>query len=32
MHTGLSWGNLRERVDLGDLGVNGRVTLKCIKK
>jgi len=25
MHTGLWWGNLEERNNLGDLSVNGRV-------
>jgi len=24
------WGNLRERGDLKDIGINGRIMLKCI--
>jgi len=28
MHTGLWWGNLRERDHLGDLGIDGSVILK----
>jgi hypothetical protein len=24
------WGNLREREDLKDIGINGRIILKCI--
>jgi hypothetical protein len=26
------WGNLRERGDLKDIGINGRIMLKCIIK
>jgi hypothetical protein len=29
---GSGWENLRERDSLGDLGVNGRIILKCILK
>jgi len=28
MHVGFCWGNLREREDLVDIGVNGRIILK----
>jgi len=30
MHIGFWWGNLREREDLVDIGVNGRIILKQI--
>jgi len=30
MHTGFSWGNLRERDRLENLGVSGRTILKWI--
>jgi len=29
MHTGFWWGTLRTRYHLEDLGVDGRVILKC---
>jgi hypothetical protein len=29
-YTGLWWGNLRERHHLEDLGVDGRIILRCI--
>jgi hypothetical protein len=32
VHTGLWWGNLRERDDLKHLGIGGRIILKCIFK
>jgi len=32
VHSGLWWGNLRERGHLKDPGVNGRVILKGILK
>jgi hypothetical protein len=32
MHTVVWWGNLGERVHLEDLGVGGRLILKCIFK
>jgi hypothetical protein len=31
MHTEFWWGNLKERHDLEDLGVDGRVILKWLK-
>jgi hypothetical protein len=30
VHTGLWWGNLRERDNLEELSVDGRIILKCI--
>ena len=30
VHTGIWWGNLREGSHLSDLGVDGRIILKCI--
>ena len=30
MHTGVWWGNLRERDRLGNPSVDGRIILKCI--
>ena len=30
MHTGFWWGNLRERYNLGDPGLDGRIILKWI--
>jgi hypothetical protein len=30
MFTGFWWGNLKERVHLGDSGVDGRIILRCI--
>jgi hypothetical protein len=30
VHTGFGWGNARERVHLGNLGVNGRIILRLI--
>jgi hypothetical protein len=30
VYTGLWWGNLRERDHLEDLGVDRKITLKCI--
>jgi hypothetical protein len=32
VHRGFWWKNLRERNNLEDLGVNGRIILKCIFK
>jgi len=32
VHTGLWWGNLRERDHLEHLGIGGRIILKCIFK
>jgi len=32
VHTGFWWGNLGERDQLQDLGVNGRIILKWIRK
>ena len=32
MHTGFWWRNLKERDHLGDLGINGRIILKCVFK
>jgi hypothetical protein len=32
MLAGFWWGNLRERDYLVDLGVDGRITVKCILK
>ena len=32
MHTGFWWGDLREKNHLEDLGIGGRVILKCIFK
>lgn len=32
MHTGFWWGNLSERDYLEDLGIDGRILLKCISK
>jgi hypothetical protein len=29
-YTGFRWGNLRERYDLGDLGLDGRIIRKWI--
>jgi len=28
VHTGFWWGNLRERVHLGDTDINGRIILR----
>jgi hypothetical protein len=30
IHTGVCWGNLKERDYLKDVGVNGRIILRCI--
>ena len=30
MHTGFWWGNLKERYQLEDLGIDGRIVLKWI--
>jgi len=30
VHTGFWWGNLRERIYLEDLGVDGRIILKWV--
>jgi hypothetical protein len=30
VHTGFCWGNLRERSDLEDQGVDERIILRCI--
>jgi hypothetical protein len=30
VHTGFGWGNLRERGNLENLGVNGRIILKWV--
>jgi hypothetical protein len=32
LHTGVQWGNLRERDHLEDLGIDERITLKWILK
>jgi len=32
VHTGFWWGDLREKNHLEDLGIGGRVILKCIFK
>jgi len=32
VHTGFGWGNLRERDNLENLDVDGRIILKCIFK
>ena len=32
MHIRFWWGDLRERVHLEDLGLDGRTILKCIRK
>jgi hypothetical protein len=32
VHTGFWWGNVKERIHLKDLAVDGRVILKCISK
>ena len=32
MHTGVWWGDLRERGHLEDISVDGRIILKCILK
>jgi len=32
VHTGFWWGDLRERDHLEQLGIDGRIILKCILK
>jgi len=32
VHIGFWWGDLRERSDLEDLGVDGRIIFKCTSK
>jgi len=32
MHEGISWGNLREKYHVEDLGVDGRITFNWILK
>jgi hypothetical protein len=32
MHTKLWWGNLKEKDDLEDLGINGRIVLEEIRE